>query len=139
MKHNVKLPEEEQSKFKLIPEGEYKFQVVDIKDETDKYAQTVCEVVGGEFEGKSLLYRVNFEGDFLWLTKLFLKCIDEPHNGELVIDTDAWIGRQFYGKVKHSKDGKYANIKELVSREISQVKASLPQSEINPKDIQWEE
>lgn len=122
MKKNINMPNEEERKYTIIPEGEYRFQVVDIKDETDVNVRLLCEIVGGQYEGRTVLHNVPLEGDFLWLTKLFLKCIGEPHCGDIQIDTDNWIGRQFTGQVKHSKDGKYANIKTLIYQDIAQPK-----------------
>lgn len=127
------MPKDEEKSFSLLPEGEYRFQVTDIKTETEDYAQVLCEVVDNQYEGKTILYRVVFSGKFLWLTKLFLKCIGEPHNeGDLVIDTEAWIGRRFTGKVVH-KNG-YANIRELIYKDEPQVV-----NVVKSNDIQWGE
>ena len=130
MKKTVKLPKDDEKKsFPLVPEGERKFQITDILSESDQYVQIKCECIpnNGDDNGLtlSLLYRVALEGDFMWLTKLFLKCIDEHHHdGDMEIDTEAWIGRQFVGEVKH-KDG-YANIKKLIYQDIKQFKVDEP-------------
>lgn len=137
MKKTVTMPEGEEKQFKLLPENTYKFQVTDLVEENDDYVVIKCEVVEADNIGSTILYRVALNGDFLWLTKLFLKCIGEPHNGEISIDTDSWFGRQFWGEVKHtqSKDGKtYANIKKLIYKD----EPIIPRTVSDPKDIQWE-
>ncbi len=145
MKYNRTLPKDaEQKKFPVIGLGFHKFQITDIHAEDEENIVAKCEVIGDDdSKGLSLLYRIanNPESQFFWLTKLFLKCIGEPCEGDVTIDTDAWIGRQFSGEIKHSeKDGKtYANIKKLVYKDEPQVfinntKVSKP----IPDDITWE-
>lgn len=145
MKYNRTLPkDDEQKKFPVIGLGFHKFQITDIHAEDEENIVAKCEVIGDDdSKGLSLLYRIanNPESQFFWLTKLFLKCIGEPCEGDVTIDTDAWIGRQFSGEIKHSeKDGKtYANIKKLVYKDEPQVfinntKVSKP----IPDDITWE-
>lgn len=126
MKYNRTLPkDDEQKKFPIISLGFHKFQITDIYSEDEENIVAKCEVIGDDdSKGISLLYRVanNPNSTFFWLTKLFLKCIGEPCEGDVTIDPDAWIGRQFSGEIKHSeKDGKtYANIKKLVYKDEPQ-------------------
>lgn len=145
MKYPRTMPEDEKN-FKIVPIGEHKFQITDIHTENEEEITAKCEVLDTSGEGLTLLHRItnNPSSEFFWLTKLFLKCIGEPHNGDVVIDTDAWIGRQFFGEVKHSTDGKYANIKKLIYKDdIKQFTLPVKDQNINPdgvtdpKDIQW--
>jgi hypothetical protein len=145
MKYNRTLPKDEgQKKFPIIGLGFHKFQITDIHSEDEENIVAKCEVIGDDdSKGISLLYRVanNPDSQFFWLTKLFLKCIGEPCEGDVTIDTDAWIGRQFSGEIKHSeKDGKtYANIKKLVYKDEPQAftrNTSVPKPETD--NIVWE-
>lgn len=138
MKKTISMPKDE---YTLIPENEYLFQVTDVKDseKNDYSVIAYCEVVGGEYEGKTVRYRLDTEGDFLWLTKIFLKCLNLPHEGEIDIDTEDWIGRQFRGQVKHNNG--YANIKKLIVDET--LNCNVPVFEKKPvsekKEIAWDE
>jgi len=115
--------EPEQIKNELPSEKEHLLQVVDIftyNDETGRKLKldedTVSvklEVCSGEEEGRTLLNRLNLNEDWkgFFATRLFLKAIGEEYKGKgFTINTDNWIGKQFYATVTHSKDGKYANI-----------------------------
>lgn len=144
--------EPEQSSFQMPSEDvEHLLQVVDVFDmdyEQNKFnldMNTVfakCEVVGGDEEGRSLLNRLSLDATWkgFFATRLFLKAIGEPHKGEILIDTDKWIGKQFYATVVHnkSKDGRtFANIDqynlEKVIEEVGEKKVE------SPEDIAWDE
>lgn len=139
VKRTATMPKDDETKsFKMPKEGERKFQIVDIieKESHPDKVFVKCEDLE---DGASLLYNVTLDdkNDFFWLTKLFLKCIDEPHNGEVEIDTDAWIGRQFFGLVKH-KDG-YANIKKLMFKETEQTKEPVAATPSGSDEIAWDD
>ena len=125
---NMGDTEPDQKEFKIPTEKEHLFQVVDVYDinnneyEFDLGPDDVCarlEVCGGEEEGRSILNRlsldINWKGFFA--TRLFLKAIGEEYKGNKVdIDTNNWIGKQFYATVVHNqaKNGKtYANIEKF--------------------------
>lgn len=116
MRYNRKMPKDI---YELVDEGKHLFRVTDIISEDEYKISTRCEVVNGPSEGRTLKYDVNNEEDskYFWLTQLFLKCLKLPYEGDITIDPDEWIGREFYGEVKH-KDG-YANIKKLIIEEES--------------------
>lgn len=108
--------EPEQKAFDLPSEKEHLFQVVDWLPDFAEDPDVVfakLEVVGGNEEGRTMLNRMtlNDEAKGFWATRLFLKAIGEQYKGtNFEVDTDHWIGRQFYATVVHN--GKYANIKE---------------------------
>ena len=137
------MPKDEERTYKLVSVGEHKFQITDIFKEDDVEITIKAEVIDeGDSKGINIFYRIanDQNSDYFWLTKLFLKCISEPHNGDVVIDTEAFIGRQFYGEVKHSADGKYANIKKLIYKDEPQDMHHIskqPDEVTEPKDIQW--
>lgn len=123
VKRSYNLPDDEpeNKKFDLPSEKEHLFKVVAVYDENSEMAvklkidsDTVyakCEVVGGDEEGRTLLQRCSLDENWkgFFLTRLFLKAIGEQYKGNgLEIDTDRWIGRQFYATVIHN--GKFANI-----------------------------
>jgi hypothetical protein len=142
--------EPEQKSFPKPSEGEHLFQVVDIYDSTNAPGKmsldsdTVCvkiEVVGGAEEGRSMLQRLNLNDQWkgFFATRLFLKAIGEAHKGSVEIDTDRWIGHQFYASVIYN--GEYANIDEYLFEKNKLLSAgtSNPGGVTNPKDIGWEE
>lgn len=138
MKYNRQMPKDDQPQYKLISEGEKRFQITDIHSEDEKQITLKCEVISEVDKGESVFYRISNDpsNKFFWLTKLFLKCIGEPHNGDVVIDTDAFIGRQFNGEVVHpvGKDGKtYANIKKLIYDEHYK-----PEFKSDTDEIKWD-
>lgn len=140
--------EPNESNFKLPSEKEHLLQVTDINpfvtpSGEDNNIQVVkLEVVGGDEEGRTLLNRVNLNQDekSFYFSRLFLKAICEPYKGQFEIETDRWIGRQFYAKIKHtiSKDGTktYANIAEYnFNKVVEQYK--VPVSDDKKEEIIW--
>lgn len=149
--------EPEQSSYKLISTGEHLFQVTDVitfdteigtklnLDENTVVAK--CEVIGGQDEGLELLQRLSLDENWkgFFATRLFLKAIGEPHKGEgFDLDSDRWVGKQFYGDVVHNKskdkdkEKTYANIgrynfDKTIEKPINQ------DGVIKPEDIKWDE
>lgn len=147
--------EPNESNFKLPSEKEHLFQVVDINPAVmpsgeDESIQVVkLEIIGGDDNGLSILNRVNLNEDWkgFFFTRLFLKAIGESYKGQFEVETDRWIGRQFYATIKHSKskDGTktYANIAEYnFDKKIDQVyKAPVinnPDGVKSPEEIIWD-
>lgn len=143
VRRNVKTSNQEpdQKEFKLPSEKEHLLQVVDFIDSDDSdFVRPKCEVVGGEEEGRTLLNRVSLDPEWkgFFATRLFLKAISEPYKGDIEIDTDRWIGRQFYATVIHNKG--YANIREYNfdkivdnSRQEADIKSTKPET------VAWDE
>jgi hypothetical protein len=99
------------------------------------------EVVGGDEAGRTLLNRCTLdqEAKGFFFTRMFLKAIGEPYKGQFEMESDRWIGRQFYATVAHSQSkGKtYANIGEFnFDKVVEQYKA--PVGVTKPEDIAWE-
>lgn len=132
---------------KLPSAKEHLFQCVNVYDIDNKpeglpidhpdivYAQ--CEVVGGDEEGRSLLNRLSLDDNYkgFFATRLFLKAVGEPYKGaDFPIDTENWVGRQFFAKVIHN--GKYANIDEYnFENKIDQVTTPKKDEE----ELAWDE
>lgn len=154
VKRSYNLPEEDPDKqgFEKPSEGEHLFQVTDVADHTSELGEKLkldentlyvkCEIVGGKEEGRSLLQRLSLDDSWkgFFATRLFLKAIGEPHKGQIDVDTDCWIGRQFYAMVVHN--GKYANIDQYNFEKVIEQVYQSPVGEgtiqvSDPKDIQW--
>lgn len=150
---NFKDDEPETKEFLIPSEKEHLFQVVDIYTADDNPFKTgvpedivvvKCEVVGGDEEGRTLLNRVSldeaWEGFFA--TRLFLKAIGEQYKGQAIeIDSDRWIGRQFFATIIHnkSKDKTYANIKEYnFDKRVEQFDNGKPAKK-KGEEIAWDE
>lgn len=138
--------EPDQKSFDKISEGEKLFNVVEVFDITNSpgkltvdndtvYAKCVVDI--GDEEGRSLLHRLNLNDSAkgFFATRLFLKAIGEPYHGQIEIDTDKWIGRQFYGVVIHNGD--FVNIKEFNFDKMINQESTPQPKEI--KDLAWEE
>lgn len=137
-----------ESNFKIPSDKEHLFQVTDVNPLTtpsgnDDNIQIVkLEIVGGDEQGLTLLNRINLDSNWkgFYFTTLFLKAIGEPYKGQFEVETDHWIGRQFYATVKHSpsKDGTktYANINEYnFTKVVEQYKP--PVNDKKEEEIAW--
>lgn len=144
----------EQSKFEIPSQKEHLFQVVDIFTDNDEIGDKLgldnntlsckCEVVGGSEEGRGLLVRVSLDPTWkgFFFTRLFLKAIGEPCRGEVEIDSDRWIGRQFFATVKHDETGKYANIDEYNFDKCAGLSRDIvinPGGVNSPEQVNWDE
>jgi hypothetical protein len=128
MKRQAIAPQEEpeQKKFEIPSEGEKKFQITDVITVDDNLGTILrldsdtiavkCEVCEGPELGREIMHRLTIDdqAENFWATRALLKAIGLEYKGEITIDTDEFIGRQFYCNVKHnkSKDGTktYANL-----------------------------
>lgn len=144
MKYKRTMPADDERTYKLVSEGEKKFQITDIYKEDETEITVKAEVISDVDRGETMFHRVSNDpsNKFFWLTKLFLKCVGCAYEGDVTIDTDEFIGRQFWGEVKHSKgnDGKtYANIRKLIFMDEAQpVKSVNPGGVVDPEQIQWD-
>lgn len=147
---NATDTEPEQKKFDLPSEREHLFQVVDIFDMDSEIGKKLgldedtvsvkCEIIGGDEEGRSLLQRLSLDESWkgFFATRMFLKVIGEAYKGEAIeIDTDRWVGRQFYARVVHNKG--FANVGEYnFDKKIEQQHVSPVGSDVkDPNDIEW--
>jgi hypothetical protein len=156
VKRTVKGSEQEpeQMAFEMPSEKEHLFQVVDIFDfdyEGNKFnldPDTVIaklEVCGGDEEGRTMLNRLSLDDGWkgFFATRLFLKAIGEEYKGDqFAIDTDAWVGRQFYATVKHAKvkDKTYANIGEYnFDKVVEQVKRTTKAEPTGEAITAWDD
>ena len=117
VRRSYDLQDEEPNKSFPLPSEvvEHCFMVSDVFLTSDENVVRVkLEVCGGDEEGRSILNRLTLDenGKGFFATRIFLKAIGEPYKGKGVkLDTDNWIGRQFYATVLHN--GKYANLDQV--------------------------
>jgi len=108
------------------PTGFFKFQITDYKEKNkegqwletgkgDPKILVICEVVDNEKHvGKSAILNVIFylpdspsiKG--IGMTRHFLKCIDEPWEGDITPKPESWIGKRFMAEAV--KNGEYINL-----------------------------
>jgi len=152
--YQIEDTEPEQSSFVLPSEKEHLLQVTDVNSAqepsgaNDEIQIVHLEVVDGEEAGRTLLNRCNLNENekAFYFVRMFLKAIGEPYRGKFDVETDRWIGRQFYATVKHTENkGKtYANIDAYnFDKPVEQYKPPVgeiknPDGVVNPEDIAWE-
>jgi len=141
-------------------QGFYTFQITDYKekDKDGNWLKTkngdpkigviceVCDESSSEF-GKSLFHSVIFYNPTspsikgIGITRHFLKCIDEPWEGDLDANPDKWIGKRFQAEVIHV-DG-YANLVEIQSTtESVNAVSTKPENNTKPDssgDVNWDD
>ena len=144
---NTKDDEPDQGSFEKPSQKEHLFRIVDFIYSPDPIIMlTKMEVVGGEEEGRSLLKRLTLDDSdsAFFATRMLLKAIGEPYKGSIEIDTDRWIGKQFYAEVVHneSKGKKYANI-SFYNYDKMVEKSAIKSDTTTPTDkneqIAWDE
>lgn len=149
MKRTVNIPNEEinEKKFEMPSEKEHLFQVVDVYEKgnvdwinDDDVIAVKLEVAIGDELGRTCMKRLNINPDSkaFFMTRMMLKALGEGYKGQVEIDTDRWIGRQFYATVKHSeyKGKTYANIDEF---NFEKSVSGNPGGAISPSEIAWDE
>lgn len=133
------------------PQGFYTFQITDFREKNkeghalvtkngDPKIMAICEIVDGDNAGKSCIHNViiyqpkspSIKG--IGITRHFLKCIGEPWEGDLNIDPDNWVGKQFKAEVIH-KDG-FANLVDL--QEGDQHYISSTEEKPKSDEIEWD-
>lgn len=150
--YNTDESEPTESNFKIPSVKEHLFQVTDVNPKAlpsghDEDIQIVkLEVIGGDEEGLTMITRVNLnpEDKAFYFSRLFLKAIGEAYKGIFDVETDRWIGRQFYATVKHTQyNGKtYANIDQynfdkIIKQINSGYSTSNPGGVKSPEEIIW--
>lgn len=148
--YNTDESEPTESNFKLPSVKEHLFQVTDVNPmalpsgHDDNIQIVKLEIIGGDEEGVTMINRVNLnpEEKSFYFSRLFLKAIGEAYKGIFDVETDRWIGRQFYATVKHteSKGKTYANIDQYnFDKKIEQIfKVKNPDNVNDPTEIKWE-
>ena len=118
--------------FTLLPEGWYDLQIIETDDtKTTKkgnypMVNVKCEVINNEeFNGQKVFYNVSFlpkDKPGSGMSSMFLKCINQPYEGAITVDANAWIGEKFKAKIGEreyeKKDGTKAK-----TNDIKEVKA----------------
>lgn len=121
----------------LLPAGTYDLVITETKDKDkdgndlkskkgDPMVHVTCEVLNNaEFNGAKVFHNVTFlpkDKPGAGMSSHFLKCINQPYQGDIDIDPKAWIGEDFKAKIQpreyDKKDGTKAktnDIKEVLA------------------------
>jgi hypothetical protein len=121
------------SNFEPIPDGQYLVQIVDFKERQTKNGDPMIaaqmEIVDGDHQGRVIFDNIiiplgpeSKAWGIMGRTKHFLHCIGEPHEGEIDIDPEAWIGRRVkieshqetYFSTAKNKDVTNAKVKNYI-------------------------
>lgn len=125
--HNAPPPTEG---FTLLPEGWYDLQITDTEERKTKggapMVNVTCEVINNpEFNSKTVFYNVSFlpkDAKGAGMSSHFLKCINQPHEGEITVDPDAWIGEKFKARIGE-REYENKDKKMVKTNDIKEVKA----------------
>ena len=98
-KHNYTGVSESGGNFTPMPEGNYNLTITDVKESVtknkDPMVNVTFEVSGGEYDGRKIWHNVCFlpkDTKGAGMSKHFLKAIDQPFEGEVDVDPQAWKG-----------------------------------------------
>lgn len=92
---------------RLLPEGTYELVITKVEEKKssagDPMVNVTCEVRNNpEFNGARVFHNVTFmskEKPGAGMSSHFLKCINQPYEGAITVDPDAWIGEDFIAKI----------------------------------------
>lgn len=95
------------SQYKLLPDGWAPFKIVEAEERTSKNGDfqvlAKCKCVDPRYQDCSEVWNyVTFlpkEKPGAGIPLHFLKCIGQPHEGEIQVDADKWLGKKFLGNV----------------------------------------
>lgn len=117
---------EENSGYKLLPEGDYHFEIDEIAEKTtsnqDPMAMITLKVIEGIFKNCNVWDNIVIPAPnspaikIMGRTKFFWHCIGEPYEGDVSWDTSRWLHKRVWATVKHEvqKEGKYAGKSKAV-------------------------
>lgn len=137
-------------------QGFYTFQITNYKERDkegnflstkngDPKVGVICEIVNeSKEEGKSVFHNVIFylpdspgiKG--IGITRKFLKCINEPWEGDLKPNLDSWIGKRFQAELIYNNG--YASLVEI--QECEQTKPMSndnTRKSVDVNNIVWED
>jgi hypothetical protein len=125
--------------FSPLPEGTYNLKIVAIEEKKtnkDKFPMVAvtCEVINNEeYNGKTVFHNVTFmpkDRKGAGMSTHFLKCINQPWDGDITVDPIAWQGETFKAKIAivpfTYNQGK--NVGKTVDR--NEIKEVMPAEEI---------
>lgn len=115
----------------LLPEGPYELVITDVKEQKSKagdpQVNVTCEVMNNpEFNGARVYHNVTFlpkDKKGAGMASHFLKCINQPYQGPIEVDPEAWKGEKFQAIINH-RAYKKEDGTEVVTNNIKSVLAS---------------
>ena len=114
----------------LLPAGTYDLVITKVEEKKSSkgypMVNVTCEVQNNqEFNGAKVFHNVTFlpkDQKGSGMSSHFLKCINQPYQGDIQVDSANWIGEDFKGKIQtreyDKKDGTKAktnDIKEVLA------------------------
>lgn len=119
----------------LLPAGIYELVITKVEEKKsnagDPMVNVTCEVMNNpEYNGAKVYHNVTFmskEKPGAGMSSHFLKCINQPYEGAVSVDPQAWVGEDFRAKLMPEefeyKKGPKVGQKTKVNA-IKEVKAS---------------
>lgn len=110
----------------LLPAGTYDLLISEVKEGKSKagdpMVNVTCEVQNNaEYNGAKVFHNVTFMGKDkpgAGMSSHFLKCINQPYQGAIDVNPDAWVGEDFKAKIAPrtytKKDGSEAKTNNIV-------------------------
>lgn len=111
----------------LLPAGDYNLVITKTEEKKTKdgypMVNVTCEVRNNaEYNGSKVFHNVSFlpkDKSGSGMSTHFLKCINQPWEGAVSVDSLAWVGEDFYAKIApreyDKKDGTKAKTNNIVS------------------------
>jgi len=126
-------PESEGKVYPLLPDGSYELQITDTEERKtskgDPMVNVECEVINNpEYNGKRIYYNVSFlpkNKPGSGMSTHFVKCINQPWEGSVEVDCQAWIGEKFKAKIGSREYIKKDGTKAIVN-DVQGVEALFP-------------
>ncbi len=147
-KHDYTGVNEKGQGFDPIPEGDYNFVITNTKESKttsgDNMVNVTCKVADGTFAGRLVWHNVVFlpkEHKAAGMSKHFLKVIEQPFEGEVIVDPENWIDAffrahvkvvEYKGKPKNEIDEVYLD--ETIDAKMDRDLSGEPQ---NPEEVSF--
>jgi len=105
LNRNYDAFQEQEGGIRLLPEDDYMFEIIEVKDtytkdNNDYMANVTFRVIQeGSYYNAIVYDNIMFPepnspaNKIIGRSKRFLHCIDEPYQGDFDVDTDKWIGK----------------------------------------------
>lgn len=129
--HNAAAPT---SGMTLLPDGNYEVKILKVEQKLtrkDRYPMVniTCEVINNvAYNGKKIFHNVTFmpkDKKGAGMSTHFLKCINQPWEGEIDVDPDAWVGEVFKATVSSREYVNDKGTKQTVN-DIKDVEGTTP-------------
>lgn len=135
---------QEPGTFALLPVGTYEVRLEALKEKQTKSGDPMISIMlvvtSGQSAGLSVWDNIVIPNEnspaikIMGRTKHFLKCINEPFDGEVEYDTERWVGKHTRIKVDHEAPNDYhKDVRAVVSEYV------FTEQKKKSDDIAWDE